>query len=402
MKKAILPALLFAAVFAFAALFQRYTIENQEFYGFFVWTPDYLREVFTSPWPLSNLLSSFLVQLYYYPLLGAAIIALLVTAVFLLCRVIFRAVPTDFLPAVCACCAWYFIGKSTDPAIGTKILLCAAAACLLSLPFKMRRRDSLDCKWWCVVGSALVVIGTGVLLHSSKKVQASEKWAKAECCARKGDWDGVLEVTTLDDVKANNWALPYALLAHNAKGTLIQKLFEYPVQDHHSLDMEDINSRQAYCFNALCYEHLGVYNECLHNSFQAASYTPHYMTQGLLRQIIRYNYLLGNKDMVLKYAGILDRTLLGSSMAKSYREAAAELPSARESLREQAPVRSSDQLYNLLYLQSVGNSSRFVVERTLAYLLADGDLTNFKRIADMFPSENYIIPENYLLRQPKL
>lgn len=397
MKKAILPAILFAAVFAFAACFQRFTMENQEFFGFFAWMQDYLREVFSSPWPLSSLLASFLLQLYYYPLLGAAITAVLVTAVFLLCRTVFRAVPTDFLPLICACCTWYFAAR-VSPAIAVKVLLCTAAACLLSLPFKMGRRDGLDGKWWCILGGTLLVIGTGVLLFNTKKVHASERWAKVECCARKGDWNGVLEAATLSEAHKSSLMLPYALMAHNAKGDLLQTLFDYPVQDHHALDMEDMNSRQAYCFNALCYEYLGLWNESLHNSFQAASYTPHYMTQGLLRQIIRYNYLAGNKAMVLKYAGILDRTLLGSALADSYRKAAGTLPDERESLRQDAPVRSTDQLYNLLYLQSEGNTSRFVVERTLAYLLADRDLTNFEKIAKMFPEENFSIPENYLLR----
>ena len=60
MKKAVTPLLIAAAVFTVSLIAQRYTLICQEYDGLFLAVPDYFRQLFRKPLPLSHLVTDFI------------------------------------------------------------------------------------------------------------------------------------------------------------------------------------------------------------------------------------------------------------------------------------------------------------------------------------------------------
>ena len=114
MKRVPIPVALAVAVFCITFLVQRYTFICQEYNGLFLLTPDYFRQVFREPLPISRIIGSFLVQFYRFSIYAPLIFAAIVTGIFLLLRAISRTLGLEAeLPATAgACTAWYFSAKS--------------------------------------------------------------------------------------------------------------------------------------------------------------------------------------------------------------------------------------------------------------------------------------------------
>ena len=75
MRKWITPVLLFAAVFLVSRVCQPFTLICQEYEGLFLNTPDAWTRAFAQPWPLSGIVSDFLIQFYRDPVYAALICA---------------------------------------------------------------------------------------------------------------------------------------------------------------------------------------------------------------------------------------------------------------------------------------------------------------------------------------
>lgn len=368
MKRRIIAILWFVAVAASTLLWQRFTVVNREFFGYFAATPDFVKEVLSGSIPLSTLAASFLVQLFYYPALGALICACIVTGTYLAASFVFRSVPSGVPACIAAGACWIFTAVQDIPSAAVLILL---ISCVLCIPAAMidrktgkRSAGSID----TAVCVALVAAGI-VYIAASPSLREKEQWAKLEVSARNADWDTILEVADRGATLRDSGKLPYALLALNAKGQLHDRIAEYPVREAGQLDMESINSREAFYFNSLCYDLAGCFNEAMHMGFQTATFLPHYMSLGLLRNIIRYSYNTGHRETTLKYCDILSKTLLGGAIAAKYRKLAQELPERYCFDGPDIPVKRHEQFSNLLILRENGDSTTFVNDRIIGYLM---------------------------------
>ena len=74
MRKAVIPVLLLLGVFLVSWLCQPFTLICQEYEGLFLATPDAWARAFAQPFPLSGILSDFLIQFYRDPVYGALIL----------------------------------------------------------------------------------------------------------------------------------------------------------------------------------------------------------------------------------------------------------------------------------------------------------------------------------------
>ena len=88
--RAAVPVAIVAIVWYVTLPILRYTLLMQEQKGLFLMTPDYFREVLSGSWPITTLISDFLVQFYSKPVLGSLLTGLIVAKVYLMGYTIFR------------------------------------------------------------------------------------------------------------------------------------------------------------------------------------------------------------------------------------------------------------------------------------------------------------------------
>ena len=88
--RAAVPPAIVAIVWYVTLHILRYTLLMQEQKGLFLMTTDYFREVFSGSWPVTTLISDFLVQFYSKPVLGSLLTGLIVAKVYLMVCTIFR------------------------------------------------------------------------------------------------------------------------------------------------------------------------------------------------------------------------------------------------------------------------------------------------------------------------
>ena len=373
MKKHIITIIVFAAAFIVSLTRQHYTLLNQEALGLFLWTPDYLRDIFSEAWPISNLAGSFALQFFRIKFVAEALTAAIVTAIFLICRAILRrfGIGRDSISALCAAAAWAVVALSETPATGFKILFCALAA-LLICTLVTRKKELAQKGWGDIILSAAIIAAGATFVCTSGKVRLNEQWATVEIASAGHNWDAVLKVATPQVTQKERLMLPYALLALNGKGQLSARIGEYPVEGPEDLDTEGLNTRRAYQFSNVLYECLGCPNEAMHQAFQAACFLPHTSSFRTLRQLVIYNYTIGDYGLVRKYCEILSHSSCHKAFIRQFEKLMAEgepRDISGENLSYEAGLITHDQRYNIVNLRNAGIESDIALDRFRAYLM---------------------------------
>lgn len=402
MRKAVIPVLLLLGVFLVSWLCQPFTLICQEYEGLFLATPDAWARAFAQPFPLSGILSDFLIQFYRDPVYGALVTAVLVALVFLLLRGILsrRGLPAaDTLSALGAGVLWFFLARSPEPKPAVAVLLILLVLWLLSLLLPVRKG-----KAWRAdlpVAAALVLAAAAGTVFSPA-VQRTERFSRVKRDALYGVWDDLLKAVPPSVAEKDGELTPFALLALSAKGQLGEKMFSYPVYSENDLDMCDYDGNAEYytslLFKAALYQHLGCYNEAVHNYCQWATQLRKGTGFIVLRKLVEMYCLLGDYTLMEKYCRVLDHSLLHRSYVKYYRaqaaqgEAHATEPAA---VRSVIPVISHDPLYNLLQLESAGIHAASSADRTLATILLRGNPAQFRSVLERLGPSYERIPKHF-------
>jgi len=340
--------LVFLATFLFCQLCIPYTLIQQESHALFLNTPDYLRDTFSAPWPLVHLAVNFVVQFFHFPYVGPLLMALLVTVLFLLLRLLFRRKPFGF--------SIVFIS------------LLAASCLLLSLNDELRE---------------------------------NERFCRVEYAASRHDWARVLQTATPQLCRHERQLLPYALLALTETGQLPERLFVYPIRSVDDFCPEQWSDRRGLSFKACLYECMGIPNEALHNTFQAATALPHGCSFGTLRALVRLNRALGNDVLAQKYATILSHSTLHRGWGKREVPPQQQAESADEDAEAgntsaSAPLLTPTYFYNVTSLIAHGAYSPTLADRSLCGLLVQRDLARFVQIYNLLPhAEGDAVPAHY-------
>lgn len=322
-KDRLVPVLLFAAVFVAEFILRRHTFLQKEYFSLFLNTPDYWNELWNGPHPLSTLAGDFIAQFYRIAWVGPALVALAATLCFLLLRLFMRHFQIPLAALVFA------------------VLLIAAL-----LP-KSRER---------------------------------ERWARVEYGSWMQQWDKVIAAATPEAAAKDRVLIPYALLAFSQEGTLPANLFRYPVTGPQDIDLEGEITRHGYFFSQMNAECLGCTNEAIHHAFQTACTTPHGMSLGTLRQLIKYNIASGNLAMARKYCDILEKNPMNAATARAARKYIATLPAGSHldaGPSEKAAVVSHNTFQTLRAMAQEGLFDQAAADRSRCLLLLQRDLRNF-------------------------
>ena len=374
MKKWILPLVLFAAVFLVSWLCQPYTLICQEYEGLFLNTPDAWTRAFAQPWPLSGIVSDFLIQFYRDPVYGALICAALVVLAFLLCRGILRrtGLLTEGLPALLAGILWVFLAKASAPKVAISVVLLLFAAWSLSL---LLPRPKKTFAWKGDLPLALVpVLVVAWVIVRNPAVQRTERFSRVKIDALYGVWDDLLKTVPPSVAQEDPELTPFALLALSGKEQLNERIMSYPVYEENDLDMVYYDGPREYytslLFKACLYQYLGCYNEAIHNYYQWATQQEKGTSFIVLRRMVELYYLQGKYTLMKKYCRILDHSLMNGAYVHHFRaqadkglaEGLAQQPTPAAE-RAAIPVISHDPLYNLLLLGREGFTSPMLEER---------------------------------------
>lgn len=400
------PVAILAIVWYVTLPVLRYTLLMQEQRGIFLMTSDYIRQVFSDPWPVTTLISDFLVQFYRIASLGALITALIVVKTYVMTCIIFRFSSfRQVLGGLAAAATWYAIAHSNTPHTGVVILMSAFLAALLSLciPYSKIFRtagktlgEGKSGSWQAAAAVALVFC-SAVLIVRDTKIRDNEKWYAVEYCSRAHDWDVLLAIATPELCRSDMSYVPYSLLALNAKGQLGERMMDYPVTGPESLgDLGEMNW-SAYSLRSQISELTGGTNEAIHQTYQMGMATPHGTSFGVLRQLIRLEIENGSYDLAVKHAMVLRRSPFNVKTA----DAAIQMAMSRKAedadggsadVKEEAEVRRADAMvsdnnvaYNLsAIITNSPNATVAAKERLLCHLLLAGDREGFNALMEEF------------------
>ncbi len=317
-NRIVVPAAIFGIVWYVTLPILRYTILLQEQKGLFLFTPDYFRQTFANPWPITRLISDFLVQFYQNAGTGAAIIAGIVTAEYLLVCSIFRLPSSgkrfgvhsfrQIFGAAAALGTWCLIAHSPSlhPAV-IVLVFTDIAALIFAFILRNAPKPEASCWWQGAVAILFVICGAAHII-SNKKIREEERWYAVEYLVRCHDWDVTLAIATPQVCIEDISFVPYALLALNAKGQLGERLYDYPITGEESFGDICDGTWSSCSLNSVIYETIGCPNEAIHMAFQMGMGMDHGTSLGLLRQLIRLEIENGDYALAIKYAEILGRS----------------------------------------------------------------------------------------------
>lgn len=397
-KSVIIPAVLFVAVFCVSFFCQRYSLIYRENIGLFVFTPDWLREVFSNPMPLSNLMGSFLVQFYAEPILGPMIPAAQITIIHLClssflckCNLPFHRLSAT-VPALTVWCLTSNLSSIVAQTAAMLIsLLLFFVGCFLSGHRKSPRL-------WEVTVSLALIVGAAIFVSQRKETKSNEYYSRVTVSAGKALWNDVLFVATPDKMDDNPLLLPYATLALNGQARLSEVMFLFPVSGVDCLDLEKENNAVGHLFQSFLFETLGVPNEAIHHMFQFSANFNHSMTHLSLCRLIRLNIAAGNYKIAVKYAEILKHNLYYRYQAKRIidkYERMEDLSDSAEVQSSMAPVMSYDSTTDIIRIVRDGKGTPVVLDRLLAYLLLELNLEDFQNLFYDYDWKGKRVPTHY-------
>jgi len=385
------PTAIFLVVWYITGNVQRYTLLMQEQKGIFLNTPDYYRQLFSDPWPVTTLISDFLVQFYRVANLGAIITGAIVTLVYLMASIILRFVPMRRLAGgIAAAATWIATAHANTPHTGVVILCFTALACLVSAFLPYKKTDKAEkFSWIGDVAAIALIFGAAFMIISNKQIRSDEKWYAVEYTTRCHDWDIVLAIATPQICKSDMSYVPYALLALNAKGQLGEKLYNYPVTGVECLGENGDDSWSAFSLRSMIYETIGCPNEAIHQAFQLGMRLPHGTSFGILRQLIRLEMEKGDYALALKHAEVLGRSPYNRKVAESAKNMAermmAESAVADDPGRDTDTMISNNAVYNMSgIILNCKDANQAARDRLLCHLLLSNDINGLRQALSDF------------------
>lgn len=384
MKKFIVPVLLAVAVYLVTLYCQAFTILRQEGLGLFLNVPDFYRALLFDPFPVSNLIGSFLVQFYSNIYVGTAIVTAMVVLIYFIARALLRrfGVSVEPLNVLLACVAWFFIAKAANPSMGIAIILLSAIV-LAAASLIFHRKDIrpglpavLN-----IGGAAAIILGAALLIKFNPTIKDGEKWSKIEFAAVQGEWDYLLKYATPEEARKDMSVVPYALMALNAQGRLANEIGDYPLLENYGLDYGDEVSYKRALFDAVLYSNLGCHNEAIHRTHQCGDFLPHCTSFRTLRMLVQENYAVGDSLLVVKYCDILDRSTLHRSFTSYYREhpCAQRTPNTAEESSKAPLITTKYPSFTMLQIGNAGIESGMAMERYYAYYKLKDYFDNHKQ-----------------------
>lgn len=396
--KYVLFGLLFLVYFTVYRGALSHVITYHEQHHLFLFSASYWRQVFASGGWLEYV-TNFVIQFFYYPVAGSAILAFMLASVYFLTDRIIRIFieGEDFfqlavVPSLCL----FFYTMPVDHSLKTVVGVCLLLLLInLLLLFVKPKRKIV--RWPQPFGRHGRIWLTAILLTSYaaggyvfflKSYSVGERiMLKVEQAAKAGDWEKVLEYTGnyLGRGRSNQLIAYFHNLALYHTCSLPYRLFDYP----QALGVKSLyfpwdgNSRESE-YGYLLYEKLGYLNEAHRWEFEAmvvwGETAPH------LLNLARYNLSNGRPRVAQRFINLLKQSLFYRDEALRLEQLAGNPDHAlpRNALRntEDAPARFANVLNlgpELQYLCEKDTANRMAFEYLMSHLLLSNHVERFAR-----------------------
>lgn len=299
----------------------------QEQHNLFLFTSDYYAAT-VADGGLVEWLGDFIIQFYYHPWLGASIVSLMLTGVYLLTgSLILRITGLRdlFQFGAIAAIAMYFTLCHNEQNPGVLVCVLAVLLLLWTISLLLRRwlpepHGSENISFVKVVLSlllAVVYIIAGYFLAVSTVNRSERSMLRAEKAIKERRWDDAVTITGqyLATGRSNRLMLYFRSVALAEKGELLGHLFDF----QHKFGLEILSfpwksdSREAE-YGHLVHEITGNINEAHHWAFEAM--TAWGETAPHLLNLTRYNMALGRPAVARKFARRLSHSLFYAAWAK--------------------------------------------------------------------------------------
>ena len=374
-------------------------ISYHEQHHLFLFTEAYFEQQVQSEGFFSYL-TDFIIQFFYYPALGSALLALLIASVYLMAsniiRFLFGKEDLLHLSVIPSLALFYHTMEASHTLVPITISVLTLAIINLVLwifrshmplipLFKNLHIQKKGIRTGITAVALLFYAGYGYY-HFVKSYNRSEGiMLKAEMHVKKKDWDKVLDYTKLymNSGKTNHLISYFHHLALYHKGELIYRLFDYPP----FLGVKSLyfpwnsDSRESE-YGHIIYEHLGHINEAHHWEFEAMAVwgetAPH------LLNLAQYNIVNHRPKVAQRFINKLKQSLF-------YREEALRLEKVLESgqvegLRNavseviDSPARFTNTKNigpELEYICNHDPKNKMAFEYLMSYLLLSNNVTRF-------------------------
>lgn len=365
----------------------------------FLFSSAYLREsVLSEGWV--SYLTDFIIQFFYYPVLGSAIMAFMLASVYLLVSLVCRQMGIQnglFQLSVLPSLGLFFYSMSVDHSltliVAVLLFLLAAYLCVWfvtrfwkipSLFFRhrilnKRLRMGITCLF-------LAGYAVGGYFYFIRSYNVSERiMLKTEFYARKKDWGKVLDYTEryLQAGRSNRLISYFHNLALYHAGKLPYRLFDYP----QGLGVKGLyfaweSDSRISEYGHFLYEELGYINEAHRWEFESMVVWGE--TASHLLNLARYNIINNRPKVAQRFINVLKQSLFYRSDALQLEQSlsSGSLPGLKNALRdvEDNPIRFANVLSlgpELKYLCERDSTNRMAFEYLMSDLLLSNQVERF-------------------------
>lgn len=323
---ATIAVVLFVVYFVAFQTVLSHVVFYQEEHHLFLFSPEYIQYVWHwEGW--SALVANFLIQFFYYPILGSCILSSLLVSLYLIFHwgITSLMKEKDLLQlAVLPSLAAFFFLSSIENTLSTIIeWVCfsflAALICHVVSRFLPSVRKGFKISPFITFGF-LAVYAIGGYLYFWKSYPYNERRLYlVSHLARQGDWERVVHFTEgyFQTGRTNNMMTYYHNMGLYFMGKLPKHLFQYNKElGAQSLYLPWKGSKDDCEFGALLYEKLGQLSIAHRWEFEAmvmyGETAPH------LLNLIRYNIADGRPKVALRFINTLKRSLFYAKLANAY------------------------------------------------------------------------------------
>ena len=389
-----------------------YSLLWLEGFSYFSTLPDVLSLSVVLPDGILDYAGAFLLQFYYYPIVGAALQALYAVVVMLCAMVVVVRLfdnPSHLLWLAALPVPFFVEGQYWNYTLTRSLtwiivsVLIAVVVYLLTIRNRRRLHFPAFIANVAVEIVALVAIMALTVYNLGYKDNSCREYEhiwKMEHLAETRQWDALLDITSPDEAQVNGFVRRYALLALLEKGKLADGMFLYNVTSANDFWFKDREEPMCRNYNAMLFRSLGVPNEVIHNTFQQQLQSNFGTSFAVLRRLAETNLETKNYALAKKYMDILSHSTVMSCWVEDRKpqlEAIRNVKPKVEVNGEQ--FKTSDLLEVTSEIFNLHPENRKCADIVLCGLLAEKNCKDFylafKVIADKQYAHSERIPRYY-------
>ncbi len=359
-----------------------------------------------------NYITNFIIQFFYYPILGSAILALLLALVYLLINSIIKIVTgkNDLLQlSIIPSLALFFYTMEADHSLS---ILSGTLLCLLLLYlflffiqwywklFPLWGLPDISNKKMRVLLTSLFLLGYagyGFYYFVTNYNRSERIMLKSEQLVKAADWNRVLEHTKkyLDTGRYNQLISYFHHLALYHTGKLSYHLLDYPQkQGVEGLYFPWNSDSRESEYGHILYEQLGYINEAQRWEFESMVVWGE--TASHLINLTRYNIVNHRPLVAQRFINKLKQSLFYQQEALQFEKLVngGEVPGLRNALKGKVdiPARFANVLNigpELQYLCESDSTNKMAFEYLMSYLLLSNHVVRFVNNLKLMKSFSY-------------